>query len=727
MNSPTLTSVQGTQLGMILGTAAYMAPEQARGGAIDRRVDIWAFGVVLYEMLTGASLFGADTVSDTLAGVLKTEIDLSKLPSATPRALRQLLMRCLERNPKNRLRDIGDARLVLEEIAGGSTDEPVIGAATVPAASWTRVLPWAVALVAVAAAIALGAMRPKPSIADKPLTTFGLLVPQEHWLPRTDKPILDLSADGRTVIFVAEGTERPRIYKRTLDRLDATAIPGTDGAEDPCLAPDGRWVAFVADGVLKKIPIDGGTAVALADARAGRGVAWAKDGSLIYSPLYNGGLLRIAATGGAPVELTKLDAARAERSHRWPQVLPDGRAVIFTVGDQTSPGDYDGAKIDAVNLATGARTTILRGARMARYSPAGYLIYQHQTTLMAAHFDPVSLKLTGPPFTIAEGVGGETSSGAGFFAVSAGGAVLLAPVDAIPSERVLVRVDHQGHESELTAAAADYNCPRVSPDGKTLAVAIGSGASADDDIYLVELATERSQRLTFNQGHGHPLWSRDGKTILYTKGRSGEVGFATKAADGSGVETLLKAQSSLGFGDAWLPDGKSLALTDASNSIDVKILQADHQTVTPLFASPTASEYAPVFSPDGRYVAYTSTESGTDEIFVETFPPGGGRWQVSSGGGQSPVFSRDGRELFFVAGETVMAADVDVHGVFRSGVPHALFSGPYDLRTPPTRNYDVGADGKFILIKRKFLAGKPRELVMLDGWQMLDPSSKKTP
>jgi eukaryotic-like serine/threonine-protein kinase len=728
MNSPTLTSVQGTQLGMILGTAAYMAPEQARGGAIDRRADIWAFGVVLYEMLTGLSLFGEGTVSDTLAGVLKTEIKFDKLPASTPPAVRRLIRSCLERNPKARLRDIGDARLALESLGKGDADEPPAGFVPPAGSSLSRRLPWAITFVALAAAVGLGlSHRGTTKSSTRPLTAFGILVPNEYFLTRADTPILDLSADGRTLLFTAEGKERPSVLKRTLDRLEPVRIPGTEGAQEPRLSPDGRWIAFFADGSLKKIALEGGNAVVLADARAPRGVAWAPDGSLLFSPLYNSGLWRVPATGGAPVEVTKLDAAHGERSHRWPQVLPDGRTAIFTIGVVTSPGDYDGGKIDAVRLDTGERKTILEGARMARFTAAGYLVYQHQQTLLAAKFDPAKLELTGTPFTIQDAVGGDTSSGVGFFAVSATGVLAFAPGSAIPDERALTLVDRQGNETELGAAPAAYNTPRFSPDGKKIAVAIGGGASSDDDIYLYDLASRQTQRLTFGQGHGHPIWSRDGKAITYTMGRSGTVGMASKPADGSGGEVALSVDlnSSLGFGDSWLPDGKRLLVTNAGGSLDVSLLDVEHGTLAPVFASPTAAEYAPALSPDDRYVAYTTTESSVDEVFVETFPAGGGKWQVSNHGGMNPVWSRDGRELYYVEEDRLMAVDVDTRGVFRPGIPHALFTGPYDLRTPPVRNFDIGPDGRFILVKRKFLQGMPRELVLLDGWTASDPSMKK--
>jgi serine/threonine-protein kinase len=692
---------------------------------VDKRTDIWAFGVVLHEMLTGKRLFDGETVSDTIAAVLTRPLDGDAM-AAVPAALRPLLARCLERDPKLRLRDVGEARIALEEVARG-VERPEPGAPAKPATRGgaSRVVPWAIAALAVAAAAALGLRhREAPAAIARP-SVFGILVPHEHFLPQTDRPVLDLSADGRTVLFVAEGSDRVLVFRRTLDRLEPAPIPGTEGADEPRLSPDGKAVSFFADGALRKIPVEGGTSTVLADARAPRGASWAPDGSIVFSPLYNTGLWRVSATGGAPVEVTKLDAGRGERSHRWPQVLPDGRTVIFTVGDRSSPGDYDGAKIDAVRLDTGERKTVLTGARMARYSGAGYIVYQHRSTLMAVRFDPTKLEAIGTPFALRERVGGETSSGAGFFAVSTGGAVAVAPADAIQGERVLVLVDRQGKETELPVPAARFNLPRFSPDGKTIAIADGSGASSDDDIYLVTPADGRMRRLTFGQGHGHPMWSRDGKWITYTKGRSGEVGFASKSADGSGGEVMLKITPNIGFADAWLPDGKRLLTTDASDSIDVKVFEAGRETITPLFANPGAAEYAPALSRDDRFVAYTSTESGTDEVFVETFPPGGGRWQVTSGGGSCPAWSHDGRELYYLAGDRVMAVEVETHGVFRYSAARELFSGPYDLRTPPVRNYDVGPDGRFVLVKRKFLPGAPRELLLLDGWTSLDPGAAR--
>jgi len=720
--SPTLAH-SGTQAGVILGTAAYMSPEQARGKPVDKRADIWGFGVLLYEMLAGRRLFEGETVSDVLAAVLRGDVDWKALPSSAPGEMRRMLARCLERNPKDRLHDIADARIALDEVLRGDI-EAVAGAPGAPRPSrWRAVLPWMVAALAVAGAIGVGVRsRSGRPPGPRPLTTFGILVPEQHFLPLSQSPLIDISADGRTLLFVAEGKRPASIFRRPFDRMAIGRIEGSEGAEHPLLSPDGRSIAFFAGGMLRKISVEGGAPVALAEARAPRGASWAPDGSLVFSPLYNSSLWRVAAAGGTAVAATTLDTAKGERTHRWPQVLPDGRALLFTVGLAASPGDYEGSNIDAQRLDTGERRTVLRGARMARYTALGYLVYQRGKTLLAVRFDPVGLEPTGEPFTIQEGVGGETSSGAGYFSVSAGGAVAFVPESSIPKERVLVLVDRTGRETELAAPAAPFNHPRFSPDGQRLAFAIGTGSAATDDVYVLELASQRMQRLTFDQGHGAPLWSSDGQRILFSNGRSGETGIGIKAADGSGEAVMLQRSPDFLLADSWLSDGRRLAGTSAEGSVDIFVLDTGAGGKrTPLFANPSAGESAAAFSPDGRYVAYSSTETGTDEVFVETFPPGRGKWQVSTGG-LNPVWSRDGRELYFVGGESLMVVGVDTRDVFRAGVPQALFTGPYDLRTVLQRNYDVGPDGRFVLVKRKFVSSTPRELVVLDGWEAADPS-----
>jgi Tol biopolymer transport system component len=723
MRSPTFTAAP-TQMGMIIGTAAYMAPEQARGKGVDKRADIWAFGVVLYEMITGKRLFEGETVSDVLAAVLRADVDWRAIPSTVPADIRRLIVRCLDREPKNRLHDIADARIVIDEtLRGGTVVEPT-PVAVQPRPAWLTALPWTVAAVAALTALALG-LKPRTAspVDTRPASTFGVLVPAEHFLAPSQSPILSVSPDGRTLLFVAEGKEGASIFRRSFDRMGVTRVDGTDSAEHPILSSDGRWIAFFSGGLLRKISVDGGAAITLADALAPRGASWAPDGSVIFSPLYTGGLFRVAASGGSPAAVTTLTDPNVERSHRWPQVLPGGKTVIFTVGLTASPGDYDASNIDALRLDTGERRTILKGARMARYTSLGYLVYQRDKTLLAVKFDAARLEVTGEPFPIQEGVGGDSSSGAGYFGVSDNGIVVVAPETSIPKNRVLVLLDQAGQETPINVPPASFNHPRVSPDGRWLTFAIGTGSAADDDVYVLEMSTQRMQRLTFGQGHGLPVWSADGQRVAFSKGRSGETGIATKAANGSGEEVSLARSPDFIMGDSWHPDGKRLAITNATRSIDVQILDTGAGgKLTPLFASPSAGESAAAFSPDGHYIAYTSTETGTDQVIVETFPPGGGKWQISTDGGTNPVWARDGKALYFVAGQSLLAVNADTRGVFSPGVPRVLATGPYELRTVIQRNYDIGPDGRFVMVKRQLTSSTPREVVVFEGWSAGDPS-----
>ena len=721
MNSPTFTQ-HATQMGMIVGTAAYMAPEQARGKAVDKRADIWAFGVILFEMLSGKRLFEGDTISDILAAVLRADIDWRALPASVPSEVRRLLVRCLDREPKNRLHDIADARIVIDETLRGGSTIVEAPAQIRRAPRWLTALPWAVAALAIVTAIGVyWRAGNRPAAELRPVSTFGILLPPEHFLTVSQSPIISLSADGRTLLFVAEGPKGSGIFRRSFDRMAITRIEGTAGAEDPVLSPDGRWVAFFSGGSLRKVAAEGGTPVDLAKALAPRGACWTPDGSLVFSPLYSSALFRVPASGGTPVPLTTLGDPKIERSHRWPQVLPDGRTVIFTVGLADSPGDYDGSNIDAQRLDTGERRTILKGARMARYTSSGYLVYQRNKTVLAVKFDATRLEVTGEPFTIQDGVGGDPSSGSAYFSVSEAGTVAVAPEASLLKSRVLVVVDQAGRETPLTAPPAAINTPRFSPDGRQLAFAIGTGSGGDDDLYLLELASQRMQRLTFGQGHGHPIWTPDGRTDrLHERPQwSDRVGHAggrrqRRRAPPSQLSGVLYR---LLMAPRWAAPRRH-----ERPAID-RCRDSRHECRRQIDAAvrePTAGESSAEFSPDGRYIAYTSTETGTDEVIVETFPPGGGKWQISSAGGTSPVWDPRGSTLFFVAGQSMMAVDVDTQSGFRPGVPRLLFTGPYEVQTVIRRNFDVGPDGRFVMVKRQLTGSIPAELIVLEGWNAAD-------
>ncbi|MCL4819648.1 MAG: serine/threonine-protein kinase [Vicinamibacteria bacterium] len=724
--SPTLATAAGTQAGVILGTAAYMSPEQARGRAVDRRADIWAFGVVLFEMLSGQRLFAGETLSDTLAAVLTREIDWTALPANAPPVVERLLRRCLERDAKLRLRDVGEVRIELARRGSeGTLSSSGIGLA--PAARGPRRWPAALALVAAAAVASAAAtwllLRRPAAPPSAGLTAFGVAVPEGRFLARSQSPLLDLSADGRTLVFVAEGEGGVSAFARSVDRLDVRRIAGTEGAEHPALSPDGRWLAFFAGGQLRKVPIEGGSPLSLAEGRGPRGLAWMPDGTLVYAPAYATGLWRVAGTGGGAKQVTTPDGSKEERSHRWPAPLPGGRTVLMTIGVASRPGDYDDGDIDAVDLESGKRKTVLQGARMARYSATGHLVFQRRRALLAVAFDPDTLETEGEPFVLHEDAGGEASSGAGYFAVSDTGTLAFAPEASIPGERWLVLVDREGRETDLAAPPAPFNNPRFSPDGRRLAFAQGSAAASDDDIFVMELASQRVQRLTFGQGHGAPLWFPDGRRIAYLNGRRGKgvTGLVWKAADGSGEENRIADHPSNQYLPAsFLPDGR-IAVTDTGGAFDTRIVEVGTGKVETLRAEPAVSEYAPAFSPDGKYVAYTSSETGQDEVFVETYPMGGGKWQISSGGGNCASWSRDGREMYFALDEALYAVSVDRSAVFQASAPRLLFKGTYDLRLMPVCNYDVSPDGRFALVKRRFVPGRSQDLAVFLGWPSLKP------
>ena len=440
-HSPTLTS-HGTQLGVILGTAAYMAPEQARGGAVDKRADLWAFGVVLFEMLTGRSLFAGETVSDTLAGVLKTDVDLAALPAATPRAVRELLRRCLERNPRNRLRDAGDARLVLDDALAGRRDgveAPPVAAA--PAAHRLgRWLPWAIAAIASAIAIAAVVRPPRAAPASPPSAIRFHLQPLESVSPTRRGSFFTLSPDGRVLAVTADGA----LWVRPLDAVEPRRIEGAEDATYPFWSPDGAWIGFFSGGQLRRVARDGGPAQRLCDAPEGRGAAWSPEGVIVFSPhLGARGLWRVSGQGGQPVQVTSLPENAANHAHRYPQFLPDGRFLYMHLGPDPAV-----AGIWAASLEGGRPVRVLDGVDQAVYAPSasdpsrGHLLYRREKTLLAQPFDLATLRATGEAQPVAQNVGTAANTGAGAFAVSATG--VLAFTSDLDGNGELVWVDRAG-------------------------------------------------------------------------------------------------------------------------------------------------------------------------------------------------------------------------------------------------------------------------------------------
>jgi Tol biopolymer transport system component len=695
--------IKGTQAGMILGTAAYMSPEQAKGKAVDKRADIWAFGCVLFEMLTSKQAFVGETLTDTLAAVVRAEPDWDALPESTPDLVRRLLHRCLTKDLKQRLRDIGEARIQIEEHFADPAK--VASTSKAPAASpairaWVL---WGSVALAIALVVSLVLLWRGTKPEAHPLVRYDVEAPNKTTVSLSRWPAMALSPDGSTLAFVAFADGVSRLYIRKRDDPEVRVLAGTEGAVDPAFSPNGNSLAFVGDFTLKKVSLDG-PVVSLIKVGDPRGVTWIGDDTLVYAPESAAGLFQISSNGGAPRPVTTVDNKKNERTHRWPQALPGGKAVLFTVGVFDRPDDYDGADIEAVVLATGERRLILQSASMARYVPTGHLIFAREGVLYAVGFDPGSLTTHGKPMAVLSGVAGDKTTGAAHFAIAGDGTLAYVPGSATSSLRRLVWVDRSGNLEALNLPGGQYNDPRVSPDGSR--VALLQGSSGSGDVWVYDFGRATFTRLTFTTTNASPVWSSDGKTIYYVsldQARNKTTIFR-RPADGSRDPEDV---ASLVFG-AYLkaiePDGEAILIDSEmqtnNSGIRRALLKQDAQT-TPVVDTQFI-EYAAALSADGRWLAYQSNESGRPEIYVRDRAGSGGRWPISTAGGEEPRWSPDGRELYYRNKDLFMSVAVDTRSGFQAGTPKTLFNGVLNLRSNSGISYDVDPkSNRFLMLRQK--------------------------
>jgi serine/threonine-protein kinase len=694
--SPTLAHA-GTLAGVLLGTAAYMSPEQAKGRTVDRRSDVWAFGCVLFEMLSGRAAFAGETVAETLAAVLRAEPEWSALPAGTPAGVVAVLRRCLEKDPRRRLHDVSDARLLLEE-ARGEGPPAAVGPEAPSRRRWREALAWTLATLAVATAGVLVWKAAHPARAVAPLTRLSMTLPATQVLAFTDVPILSLSPNGRALAFSAIDTAagRAMVHVRAFDQAEARPVAGTEDGTSPFFSPDGEWLAFFAEGRLKKVPIAGGPTIALADAPTARGGAWLPDGSIVYSPEYTSGLWRVSAAGGVAEPLVSLDVEKEERTLRWPGLVAGGQAVLYTVGDLESPNDYDRARIEAYAMASGERKVLVDGANMARFAPPDRLVYCLRGVLYSVSFDPDRLEIRGEATPMIEGVSGDPSSGAYHFALAGDGTLAFVPGAAGRRESFLTLIDGQGEASRLPLSPRGFLQPRFSPDGTRLAFTVGSGtAGADGDVWVYDLHSQGLSRLTFGGRSNYPAWLPDGRELSYADLRDEVV--LTKPADGSGAprqETVPDALPTLP--ESWSPDGRTLAFLRLGPSTDIYLVTRGEEAR--LFQEDACCAS---FSPDGRFLAYASPSSARTSVFVRPVS-GEGKWQVSPETGGYPRWARDGRAIFYIdigaPERPLVAVNVTPGETFHAGPPRVLFKGlafsRYLTATAPFVNWDAAPDGR---------------------------------
>jgi len=707
--SPTL-SAAATGAGLILGTAGYMSPEQARGQPADRRADVWAFGVILYEMLTGRKAFDGATVSDVLARVLEREPDWDALPEETPANIRQLMRRCLEKDVRRRLQAVGEARILIQDELQqtASMISGAAGAAAAPAMIEKRsraatLLPW---IWAAAATVLLAVVAiPWGSGGDvgTGLTRLEVKISEQDPLYADLSSAIVLSPDGTRIAYtLGQGVQEFRLYTRTLDQLEAHELTGTDGGYNVFFSPDGEWIGFFTPSQLKKVPVAGGTPIALSGVNLSRGGTWSEDGFIIYAPNPGSGLVRVPDTGGEPEPLT--DLIDNEVTHRWPQALPGGRGVLFTSHD--GGGLFDDARIVALDLETRERKLVHQGGTYGRYVRSGHLLYAQEGSVFAVRFDLDRLEPVGSPVPVLQDVRSNTgSNGTSQFDVSdTGTLVYMTGQGGLPRYN-MVLVDQRGRVEPITDDRMTFGEPRFSPDGNFLAVEILEGNNRDAWVY--DLRRGVATRLTFDPGGDDaPVWSPDGEYIVFSSGRGGSsLNLYRKRADGSGDVERLTDSEATQFISGWSPDGKYLlyAQSNPDTSSDLYILPLEGGEPELYLQTPFIEAEA-AFSPDGRWIAYHSNETGRTEVFVRPFPARGGKWQISVDGGSYPRWSRDGRKLYYRLDNAIYEVDVDGAGAsFRAETPLKLIEGPFlslSLGGLTLADYDVHPDGeRFVMMQ----------------------------
>ena len=546
---------------------------------------------------------------------------------------------------------------------------------------------------------------------DSTVVRLTIPLPPPETVDDGDAPAVTISPDGRQLAYVAERAGRTRIYVRTVDQLEARPIPGTEGGRVPFFSPDGLWLGFVVDdeGKLKKVPLSGGAPTSLCDAGDVRGAGWGEDGTIVFARDGDSGLDRVSAAGGTAEVLTTLDANRRETSHRLPQILPGGQAVIFTVRtDETTT--WDDGRIEAVSIGTRKRSVLITGGNNARYA-GGYLIYQRAGALWAAPFDPLRLEVAGPSVRVLEGVSSSAVYGSADFGVSRDGSLVYVPGRVRGIDRRLVRVNRAGQPRPLMDSRRAFSSLNLSPDGRRLVLTI---QAANDQIWVYDLERSTLSPQTLRGQHTDAIWAPDSRHLTFASDREGQSNLFSQPADGSGPVERLTTSATAPSAQAWSPDGKTLLFKDGRSTFDIWMLQLDgDRKPRPLFHGPF-NETQPRISPNGRWLAYVSDESGREEVYVVPFPGSGGRWPISTDGGSRPLWARNGRELFYRSGDRTMAVTVTSDATFSATRPRFLFEAK--AISYLWLSWDVTPDGDFLMIEPGESDTPPTQINVVLNW-----------
>jgi serine/threonine protein kinase len=668
--SPTI-SFAATRAGVILGTAAYMSPEQARGRPADRRADIWAFGVVLYEMLSGKQLYGGETVSDSMAAVITREPDWATLPEKIPPRVRELLRRCLTKDPRQRLRDIGEARIPLEDVLAHpelQATEAVGGRVPLlpPRASRT---PWIVAAGVGVAAVVLAILQMRVALREAPLWRVEISPPKDgaFFLFTTNPGPVAISPDGTTLAYVGiEKDNVPRLYVRRLNTAEAHVVPGTDNAAYPFWSPDSKWLAFFGRGKLNKTDLSGAPPVALCDTGVGKGGTWNRDGVILFAPSFDSPIYRTTTAGGECKPITSVNTERGDNSHRHPRFLPDGKHFLY-FARSSSPVQAAHALI-AASLDSKEEKVLMQATTMAEYV-SGYLLYLRDVTLVAQPFDAGKLQFTGEAITLVDNVmnlGG--GAGAGVFSASANG-ILVYEAGGKRANDHLIWQDREGKQAQKLSQEGIFAHVALSPDARAAIVYVSDPISGNNDLWLYDLKRDLSTRFTFGAGtENSPVWSPDGSMVYYAASRGGkQFDIYRKSVSGSGEEELVFSSSGDKIPTSITQDGKFLLFSEqpatGQREKSIWVLPLTGEKKPGPFLEGKRGLSAGVVSFDGKWIAYVSNESGRPEVFVTSFPKPGRKWQISKNGGYIAFWRRDGREVMYQSPEgRMIAVDVTTRG-----------------------------------------------------------------
>jgi eukaryotic-like serine/threonine-protein kinase len=717
---PTRTDASLTAQGTILGTFQYMSPEQLEGREADGRSDIFALGAVLHEMATGKKAFEGRSQASLIAAILeRTPPPISSIQPMTPPALDRVVKTCLEKDPEDRWQTAHDVMLELRWIAEAGSQAGLPAPVVARRRSRER-LAWTVAAILAASTIALSILELRRPRSGSPIVRSNLLPPGKasfSFVGGGAGPVA-ISPDGRQLAFVAsEPGGKRQLWIRPLESLIARSLPATDEATYPFWSPDSQFVGFFADGKLKKIEVSGGPPLSICEAPDARGGTWGRDGIIVFEPQFREPLHRVVATGGRPVPVTKLDASRSETTHRWPWFLPDGRHFLFFSGSHSTGAE---SELDAIFVGSldGEKPKLLVNARSNAAYAAGHLLFVRQKTLLAQPFDPKSLKLTGEAFPIAEKVQDDPGFFNAVFSVSDQGTLAYQEAGGTTGLSELAWVDRSGKKIDVLGEPADYYEPRISPDGRRVAVGVGDPG----DVWIYDVARRVRTRLTFAASDDFaPTWSPDGERVAFSSQRSGSGDLYAKSASGTGNDELLSSSKIFKVPNSWSPDGRYIAYIAfqgaPGSKADLWLLSLPDRRASPLLQT-EFDEVAGVFSPEGRWLAYASNESGRFEVYVQPFPGPGGKWQVSTAGGNHPRWRRDEKELFYVAPDgKIMAVELRAGPAFEAGTPQPLFATL--LKNMPGPPYDVSSDGQRILLNRPLGEESSPPITLVQNWTAL--------